>query len=189
MLLILDGFGSHVNSLPALQTYYDAKVLVLKEGADSSHVNQAYDRDVAKEDKKNMRWALNHLRSTMKYGVTLDQWALVNVGLAAVRELGKDTWLRSFSAVNLHPGTRKPFPEWIKTIQSRIEAGMEFKTETASECAVVYKILPPWWHGTPADENLSCARFFGPGPFIIATFRSKIISTVTSLLSIVNSDP
>ena len=66
---------------------YDAKkILLLKEEAESSHVNQTYDQQKAKEDKKNMREAACWLRKAgaLVLGV-LDGWALVLVGLHAIR--------------------------------------------------------------------------------------------------------
>lgn len=49
---IIDGFGPHVSSEAAMQIYYDHKIILLKEEGDSSHVNQAYDQEVAKSDKR-----------------------------------------------------------------------------------------------------------------------------------------
>ena len=49
MLEIIDGFGAHLGSLYALEICYNNKILCLKEEGDSSHVNQAYDKFVAKK--------------------------------------------------------------------------------------------------------------------------------------------
>ena len=46
-LEVFDGFGPHVSSYCAMKMRYESKILSLKEEADSSHVNQAYDRFVA----------------------------------------------------------------------------------------------------------------------------------------------
>ena len=48
---IFDGFGAHTLSPTAMQLRLDSKILSLKEEADSSHVNQGYDKFVAKSDK------------------------------------------------------------------------------------------------------------------------------------------
>ena len=52
MIEIFDGFGAHLNNLPALKKRVEQKVLSLKEEGDSSSYNQAYDREVAKSDKQ-----------------------------------------------------------------------------------------------------------------------------------------
>ena len=49
---IIDGFGAHHNNLQVMKLRDDGKCISVKEEGDSSHVNQAYDRFVAKCDKK-----------------------------------------------------------------------------------------------------------------------------------------
>ena len=94
---IIDGFGPHVSSEAAMQIYYDHKIVLLKEEGDSSHVNQAYDQEVAKSDKRSMRAALGFLRSANKVNkVTIDGyngWQLIHVGLACCRELLSEVWV------------------------------------------------------------------------------------------------
>ena len=62
VLEIFDGFGAHLLSLKALEFRWKNKILSLKEEADSSHVNQAYDKFVAKSDKAVQRLSLSLLR-------------------------------------------------------------------------------------------------------------------------------
>jgi hypothetical protein len=50
VVLSLDGFGSHLQP-EALQVFAKAKIQVIKEEGDSSHVNQADNQFVAKSDK------------------------------------------------------------------------------------------------------------------------------------------
>jgi hypothetical protein len=50
-LEVFDGFGSHTSGFRALEIRSNRKILCLKEEADSSHINQAYDKFVAKSDK------------------------------------------------------------------------------------------------------------------------------------------
>ena len=47
-LEVFDGFGVHITSVMANELRYEAKILSLKEEGDSSSVNQAYDKFVAK---------------------------------------------------------------------------------------------------------------------------------------------
>ena len=98
---ILDGFGPHTSYLEAMQVFSDAKIIILKEEGVTSHVCQAYDQECAKADKRSMRTSLALLRQTTQLtkGV-IDDWQLVNVALAAVRELEASTWIASFKKVS-----------------------------------------------------------------------------------------
>jgi hypothetical protein len=75
MVITLDGFGSHLQH-EALQVFSDHKILVLKEEGDTSHVCQAYDKDVAKEDKRHHRSLLHMIRLEIDID---DRWTLVLV--------------------------------------------------------------------------------------------------------------
>ena len=77
VLELLDGFGAHVNSYPASKYRLDKKVMSLKEEADSSSINQAYDKLVAKSDKNIQRNCLTCLRNERRHNSNLvDQWDL-----------------------------------------------------------------------------------------------------------------
>jgi hypothetical protein len=79
MLEIFDGFGPHLSSLAAMEIRHDNKILAMKEEGDSSHVNQAYDKFVAKSDKAHKRESLGMLRNAKNVckGV-IDQYGLSN---------------------------------------------------------------------------------------------------------------
>ena len=151
VLKIIDGFGAHTSSADAMQIYYDKKIVLVKEEGDSSHVCQAYDQKVAKDDKSSMRGSLAFLRKlgSITKGV-IDAWQLITVGLAAVRELESDSWVYSFKKVNLHPHHRVSFPEWCKQISHFLQGGESFKEEQLVDS---YALLPTWWHGMTPDEK------------------------------------
>ena len=154
---IIDGFGPHVSSEAAMQIYYDHKIILLKEEGDSSHVNQAYDQEVAKSDKRSMRDALGFLRSSNKLSKsTIDGWQLIHVGLACCRELLPEVWVYSFKKVNLHPHHRVNFDEWCKRISHFLQGGEgSFKPEVARD---EYALLPAFWHGMePAEKKLAAS--------------------------------
>ena len=65
VLLSLDGFTSHVNALNAHEIFAEFKIMVIKEEGDTSHVCQAYDKQVAKDDKMHMRADLNMLNTVL----------------------------------------------------------------------------------------------------------------------------
>ena len=154
MLEIFDGFGAHLASLDAAQVRRDHKILSLKEEADSSHANQAYDRMVAKTDKMAKTESLGMMRSGIKFvnkGV-VDQWGLVHVGMFAIRSTKRDTWTISFHACNLDPRTRVSFLDWCKKIDHFLQAGQEFKIETEAMLDK-YSYLPSFWHGMSPVEK------------------------------------
>ena len=151
MLEIFDGFGAHLASLDAFKKRHEMKFFSVKEEGDTSHVNQAYDKFVAKSDKYARMQSLSMLRNAkfLNKGV-VDQWGLVHAGLFAIRETNPLTWVRSFEACNLNPTTRLPFPDWCKKISDHLQAGESFLAPTES----TYALLPAWWHGmTPAEKK------------------------------------
>jgi hypothetical protein len=106
MLELLDGFGSHVNCHEANMHRWQHKVLSLKEEGDSSHINQAYDRFTAKNDKQVHREALQWLqRDKWKNRNIASQWDLVHGGLACVRASRDNPaiWERSNSSDEAPP--------------------------------------------------------------------------------------
>jgi hypothetical protein len=133
VLKIIDGFGPHTSSLRAMEIYSESKILLLKEEGDTSHVCQAYDQMVAKDDKRSMRACLAYLRASSKItkGV-VDGWGLIHVGLAAVRELEPDSWVKSFKRVNLNPHHRVSFADWCVHIESFLVGGQSFKKKSAT---------------------------------------------------------
>lgn len=157
-LKIVDGFGAHTSTLKAMQVYHDAKIMVLKEEGDSSHVNQAYDKFVARADKKTGRSLLSDLRrmSTITKGV-VDQWGLVHVGLGMVRACTDDCWADSFRAVNLHLEHRVPFNVWCERIASYLQGGDTFKPDDETD---VYAALPSFWRGMTVQEKKAAMATF-----------------------------
>jgi hypothetical protein len=152
MVEIFDGFGAHLSSLKAMQERYDNKISSVKEEGDSSHVNQAYDKLVAKSDKRAGNESLGMLRSAtfLNRGV-VDQWGLIHVGLYAIRETKRDTWTRSFEACNLHPVTRMPFGDWCAKIEQYLQVGESFESEAVE--VDKYTLLPSWWQAMEPEEK------------------------------------
>ncbi len=153
VLEVFDGFGSHTSGFRALEVRMNRKILSLKEEADSSHVNQAYDKFVAKSDKATEVRTLSYLRTAkqLNRGV-VDQWGLVHVGLAAVRETKPETWTASFQACNMDPRNQLSFADWCTKISPALMAGQKFKKETANDDP--YLLLPAFWHGmTPTEKR------------------------------------
>ena len=167
---LLDGFGAHFSSVESMQLKADANIICVKEEGDSSHVNQGYDKYVAKTDKKVMRSSFDLIRRTTSIckGV-VDQWSLVHVGLAAVRAVDTTVWVESFKACNLNPHHRVAFPEWCQRISSDLEAGQQFKAPTSDD---YYSMLPAFWHGmVPEDKKKVMATMAKYGGFTVECVR------------------
>ena len=155
VLKIIDGFGAHTSSERAMEVYSAAKILLLKEDAETSHACQMYDQKVATDDKKSMRQSLAYLRQSNKLvKSTIDGWQLIHVALAAVRELDADSWIYSANKVNLKPSTRISFDEWCVRISHYLQGGEHsFKPEVVRDA---YTALSPFWHGMdPTEKKLA----------------------------------
>jgi hypothetical protein len=125
-LELLDGFGSHTDSLEANKLRAKYKVLSLKEEADSSHhINQAYDCLTAKSNKRVHHESLHWLMKDRSHNRNLvDQYAVVHCGLdAAVRKtkLHLDIWRKSFVATNTKPNKMMEFTEWCKKAEGHLQ--------------------------------------------------------------------
>ena len=83
----MDGFGSHVNVHEAQAAFFERKIMILKEEGDTSHLNQAYDQSVAKNDKAGMRMNLDLIDPHI--GVRLDQWYLITIAIEALKKINR----------------------------------------------------------------------------------------------------
>ena len=150
-LEILDGFGAHFCSHYAMDERQKKKIMSLKEEGNSSHVNQAYDREVARNDKAHAAQSLAFLRkSRYATGHITNQWDLIFVVLGALRDTIRESWVRSFNSCNLNPQTRVSFVDWCEKIKNFLQKGDNFKTESAAD---KYLLLPGFWHGTTPEDK------------------------------------
>lgn len=108
----LDGYGSHLDS-EALQAFSEHKILVIKEEGDTSQVCQAYDQEVAKEDKRITRELLEGYKFNVAH--MINQWELIIIINEALNKVEKgDAWRNSFIRVNMCPSKRVRFTVWIE---------------------------------------------------------------------------
>lgn len=146
--LTLDGFGSHL--VPeALEVFAEHKILVVKEESNSSHVNQAYDQFVAKEDKRLIRMAIDAVRIHNK-SLVLNQQYLIGILLHALQKVRRATWGKSFIKVNLHPDHRIPFVQWLRKIDSHLETGERFFKNDSDG---LYEAMPALWKNLEVKER------------------------------------
>ena len=90
-------------TLTQTHAHTGANILAVVEGRDSSEINQAFDRFVAKAGKRRATLTLDTIRRSHITPV-IDSWMLVLVGLQILRDCNSsDVWENSFLAVNMHP--------------------------------------------------------------------------------------
>jgi hypothetical protein len=82
--MTLDGCGSHVSVHSVLNIFHDHKIMIVKEEADRSLLNQSYDQRVATCDKINVRTFLDLIRRRLP-GIC--QWTLIAACIAGFRRL------------------------------------------------------------------------------------------------------
>ena len=86
VLEVMDGFGAHLIYEEANNVRFENNILSLKEEGDSSSINRAYDKYVAKENKIIQHNKLSFLRESRQWNSNItDQWGLLHCGIAAVR--------------------------------------------------------------------------------------------------------
>lgn len=153
VLLFFDGFKSHMLTTAAQQAFANARILTLKENAKSSHVNQAFDKDVAKLLKAGVRrWLHAAPEVTTAPSKIYDQWDVLSVVLTSHVGGWGHAWTSSFKRVNLHPNFRRPIEVWLSEIAAAIRAGEAVGMQTLDpngpeylrliEVPTMYKDLP-----------------------------------------------
>ena len=159
VLELLDGFKSHENVLAAHRLRAENNIRSLKEESNSSHANQGYDQEAAKQDKKNAAESLYDQRKVkkMQTGKTrIDQYDLVLTGIRIVNRCKGEVWVCSFRRVNLDPRERVSVQEWCQKIKHFLLAGEQFKEEEVDLTPrEMFNMLPSMWHGMePADRRV-----------------------------------
>jgi hypothetical protein len=150
--LSMDGFGSHVNVHRAQEIFSEHKIFVIKEEGDTSQVNQAYDQQVAKADKANMRKNLELVRRTLG-GQALDQWVLISLAIQSQAMVPRDVWIKSHNNVNTNPKTRVDFAQWIKKLDAK---GVLVSGEHFFQARVgLYDAMPAVWKRLSVEERHS----------------------------------
>ena len=143
--LTFDGFKSHLKNLIELIKMAAKNILALCENRDSSAINQAFDKFVAREGKRRAALCLDQFRRSHVSPI-IDQWHLVLVGLAMLRDCSaSNAWENSFIAVNMHPLHRVSFEDWLIKIAPAVRAAEKFETEVIDDFA----LLPAEWKRQP----------------------------------------
>jgi len=145
-----DGFGSHVNVHAAQKIFSQYKIFVMKEEGDTSQVNQAYDQLVAKDDKRLLKQYLIKIKKNLQLGMS--QWHLIKIAAHAQRQVPKESWIKSFIRVNMHPQHRLDFEAWMNKLDRKgiLESGKLFYDD--NEFAL-YDAMPAFWRRMPTQTR------------------------------------
>ena len=128
------------------------KILVMKEEADTSHVNQTYDHRFAKADQMYMRSALQSVAPTV--GRLMNQWISIAIAIDAQNCIKKEVWIDSFKKVNMYPHTRVSFDKWLEVLDRRGFLSAEQLFENSN---YLYDSMPDFWKKLTVDrcQNLT----------------------------------
>ena len=147
--LTFDGFKTHLKNLIELKMMAVKNVLAAVEGRDSSEINQAFDRFVARAGKRRANIILDQIRRSHITPV-IDCWMLILVGLGVLRDCAKsNVWENSFIAVNMHPHYRVSLEDWMQKIKPFVIAADKFETEIIDEV----ELLPADWKKIPLAKR------------------------------------
>jgi len=112
--------------------------MIVKEEGDSSQTNQAYDKLVAREDKRIISEKIDHLCAHNK-SLVINQKYLIGISIHAISLVEAKTWEKSFIRVNMHPDHCVGIKQWLRRIDSQVAVGERFfKSETSG----MFKAMP-----------------------------------------------
>ena len=114
---------------------------------------QAYDQQVAKDDKTHMRAALSIFNPVL--GQRIDQWFFLAIAINAQNSITKESWINSFKKVNMHPHTRSSFDEWIRTLDDR---GFLSAEKFFEKRYTLYDAMPAYWKRLDVEQRQSVMR-------------------------------
>ena len=144
-----DGFKVHLKNLSELLLFSENNILALCEHRDSSEINQAFDRLVARAGKRRASICLDQIRRSHVTPV-IDCWTLILVGLNMLKDCAASrVWENSFVAVNMHPHHRISCEEWLEKIGSFVQAANKFEPEVIDH----FDLLPSAWREQPFEKR------------------------------------
>ena len=135
----------------AMKLRYEANIFMGTEDGDTSYICQAYDDQVAKMDKSSSGEAISALKNIrFLYKGVVYQYVLVHAYIYAIRETTAETWIKSFTKVNLKPSVRVDFQAWCVKIKESLETGSVFDIDASQ---YPYDQFLPWRRGMSVDQK------------------------------------
>jgi hypothetical protein len=92
--------------------------------------------------------------------------------------LEAESWVKSFTKVNLHPHRRVSFPEWCKRISHFLQGGEGFKPEKLQD---TYALLPAFWHAMSKESKEQAVSIFSKHD---STFSVECVRTLSASLHV-----
>ena len=158
IILSFDGFGIHLDD-EMLVFLAGQNILALCENRDSSAINQAFDKLVARSGKARAAKVISMMARSHIVPI-IDQWYLVLVVLAMLRDCAaSDVWQNSFIAVNMHPDYRLSIDDWLEKISPAVQAADKYEKEEIQ----LHELLPKAWTETPLEKKNKWMQIIGDG--------------------------
>ena len=127
ILDFLDGFGYHEFESCAIDMRANINIISAKEESKMSHINQACDQLIAKNDKKKEAETLVCQRKMKHVNKSVvDQYQLVFIVISLIKETTEQLWLNSFRHVGLDPLNCPTWDEWVDIIKPFLQGGALF---------------------------------------------------------------
>ena len=164
---IFNGFIAHSMNHTALEMRLEANIISIKEEGGSYFVNKAYNKEVAKTDKRLQRHILAYLRHLKGSNNFIDHYSHILFGCTSVRYTRDHTtfWINYSRAVNLHPRYMLPFKDWCKKIEHHMHESDSFDLLTKSKVDE-YQPINVLWQSMVTDEKFKALSVFNSHEFM-----------------------
>ena len=180
LILTMDGYKSHINNVEAMASFQSAGIYILKEKADSSHVNQPYDQHRALADKKAFRLAMDMIRLTGK----ASQQLMVASIIEAIKA-NTTAWSDSFKKVNLHPHHRKPLAGYLEEIAKKCTSEDSKKTfDEATKNKMLFYSLPDFFQYMSVEQRNQFVSLLDKTNGIFSTVLVKELMQKFSIITL-----
>jgi hypothetical protein len=163
----------------------------VKEEANTSALNQAYDQLIAKTDKVNIRYLLDIIRSALHNPINQAQLVVICIKALVGKNdanTNKDAWVASFRKVNCHPDYREPFRDWCIKIEGDLNTGDTFFKDRPS----LFDAMPAVWKNMKTeDRRVICDiidSFYNSTAVVGPTIRPWCVDNVKKLVPYVKLD-
>ena len=136
-----DGFKSYVNVTEGIGKIAEERIRVVKEEAETSAFNQAYDKYQAKQYKVQTRKLLKLARQ--KVHGQINQRQLIMIISTAIQNIPAKVCTDSFATINHHPHHHMTIHDWIQNISPSAKTGKKSYSLNL-EGSYYYAMLSAW---------------------------------------------
>ena len=128
-----------------------------------------------------MREALDLVMTHRVFGCQMDQWGLIPIGLAGLREINNrpDIITNSFRACNLMFSCRVGVDQWLVRIKRHLQSSAKFVDEGVITPSM---LLPVWYTNVPANTRAKAAAIVDAGSW-------SDVETMQQVCTVMNLTP